>query len=139
MRDDHRQFEISFSIKKGKIEKITLPADTKLPFATPPTMHGIDLTKYAVRFGSWYINGHMRARVLQNEAPHSIIIYEFMDGTFILFPEQFNAERVRFYKTPDDNTETSVHTEKNKTSNGFSSVYDIAEVNPRLGLFWVKK
>lgn len=121
---EKREVEVFFGGKNGT--RVIKVAIVDIPFTIPSTKNGVDLGAYPVVEAEFGKDGAVRAKILQLECPDAIISYQAQGQQHLLFPKKFDSSRIKFYETK---TEASM----------FSSIHDITEVNPRPGLFWVKK
>lgn len=66
-------------------------------------LEGVDLTGYPVVLKTFKKRGHEQALELQKEIPGVIIVYSYSwsngFGDGVLFPENFNPKKIRFFKS----------------------------------------
>jgi hypothetical protein len=71
----------------------------------PEGREGVDLTGYPVILKTFKKRGHEQALELQKEIPGVIIVYSYSwsngFGDGVLFPENFNPKKVRFFKSDE--------------------------------------
>lgn len=97
--------EIKFR-RKGEVVTVCFPKGS-IPDAISPQdgFESIDLTAYPVIYAKFGRYGHRKAKELHDRAPQAFIVYE-LDwqngfGEGVILPEQFNSNRVRFYKSAE--------------------------------------
>jgi len=82
------------SSRRGDIPKNICP---------PEEFEGIDLTGYSVIYSTFGRHGHDLAQSLHESVPNCIVLYQYNWrngwGEGILLPENFNASKVKFYKS----------------------------------------
>lgn len=97
--------EIKFR-RKSEVVTVCFP-EGSIPAAIFPRdgFEGIDLTAYTVIYAKFGRSGGRKARELHEKAPRAIVVYEFDwrngFGEGVLLPEEFNPNRVRFYKSAE--------------------------------------
>lgn len=97
--------EIKFR-RKGEVVTVCFPKGS-IPDAISPQdgFEGIDLTAYPVIYAKFGRYGDRKAKELHDRAPQAFIVYEFDwqngFGEGVILPEQFNSNRVRFYKSAE--------------------------------------